>query len=256
VTWDEQTIGNVRLICGDARTILPTLSNIDAVFCDPPYGVNLTAKRAYLGHGKSITTTRAGSYRHPDTANYLHEVTFPILDMCRKGVPVVAVTPGIRHMWAYPQPDDVGCFYSPAGTGMGRWGFTCMHPILYYGKDPYLSRNLGSRPNSCPQIYPNDANDQKHICAKPIAMMLWLVNRISLPGSMVLDPMAGSFTTAVACVQLGRPCVAIEIDPYYWEQGCRRVEAAYAQLDLLQPQTWQAPTQQPLFAPGARHATP
>ena len=35
-------IGNATLYCGDCREILPSLSGIDAVVTDPPYGTNVT----------------------------------------------------------------------------------------------------------------------------------------------------------------------------------------------------------------------
>jgi len=138
-------------------------------------------------------------------------------------------------MWRYPQPDDMGCFFSAAGTGMGRWGFTCCHPILYYGKDPYLAKRLGSRPNSCGQTYPNDANKIDHPCAKPLPMMLWLVQRASLAGMTVLDPFMGSGTTGVACVKLGRAFIGIDIERQYFDLACQRIEEACAQGDMLVP---------------------
>jgi DNA modification methylase len=34
-----ETIGNARLILADCRDVLPTLSGVDAVVTDPPYGI-------------------------------------------------------------------------------------------------------------------------------------------------------------------------------------------------------------------------
>lgn len=245
-SYEVEHIGPHTLYRGDCREVLPLLAPVDAVVTDPPYGVELSAKRAHLGHGKSIVTTRYGHYGHPDTSAYLEEVVLPVITDCRALAHCTIVTPGTRHLWAYPPADDLGCFFSPAGTGMGRWGFTCMHPILYYGKDPYLRLGMGSRPNSHGQIYPNDANTHAHPCAKPLPMLLWLVARGSLGEHHILDPFMGSGTTGVACVQLGRRFTGVEICQEYFDIACQRMHAAMAQPDLFIPQAPVA-TQQPLF---------
>jgi len=242
--------GNIRLYCGDCLDILPAFDpqiiqaardklpltweelhglscpppaiRIDSVIMDPPYGVGLSAKRAKQRGGG--VTVREGSYGFDDTPEYITAVVLPAVAMSRTIAEAVVLTPGIRNLWLYPPADDVGCFYSAAGTGMGRWGFTCMHPILYYGKDPYLAKCLGSRANSCGQTYPNDANQQAHPCAKPIRMFQWLVLRSSLVGMTVCDPFMGSGTTGVACVRTGRKFIGIELDPGYFAIARKRIQ--------------------------------
>jgi site-specific DNA-methyltransferase (adenine-specific)/modification methylase len=237
----EEIIGSARLILGDCREILPMLERVDAVVTDPPYGVGLKEKRAKQRGGG--VTVRAGSYGFEDTPEYVRDVAVTVIEECRRIAPRVVLTPGTRNAWAYPTPDDLGCFFSAAGTGMGRWGFTCSQPILYYGSDPYLAERMGSRANSCGQTYPNDANEVEHPCAKPIRMMEWLVNRASLPGYAVLDPFMGSGTTGVACAKLGRSFVGIEIEPKYFDIACRRIEEAQRQSDLFVAAPVPAPTQ-------------
>jgi len=216
----------IKLYTGDCLKILKRLEagSIDAVVTDPPYGVGLKARRAHQRQGG--VSTRAGSYAFDDTPFYVREVVVPAIEECRRIATSVLVTPGTRNMWLYPQPDDVGCFYASNGTGMGRWGFTCMQPVLYYGKCPYLSHRLGSRPNSSGTIYGNDSNTIAHPCAKPITMVRWLVERGALDGMTVLDPFMGSGTTGVACVQLGRSFIGIEIDPTFVRMARRRIAAA------------------------------
>ncbi len=204
----------------DAREILPLLPSVDVTITDPPWGVILRGKTA---QNRGVTTFRAGSYSHPDTPEYVRDVAVPVVEQCREISKAFVVTPGIRNCFAYPQPDDMGCFYSASGTGMGRWGFTLMQPILYYGSDPYLRTRRGSRPNSHNKVYPNDANAIDHPCAKPIRSWLWLMERVSLPGETVLDPFVGSGTTLVAARQLGRKAIGIEIDERFCEVAVERL---------------------------------
>jgi site-specific DNA-methyltransferase (adenine-specific) len=222
---------SATLYLGDCLEILASLTGVDAVITDPPYGVELTAKRAKQRNGE--TSERNGQYCHEDTPLYVKAVCLPAVMLCQQIASAVLVTPGTRNMHLYPIPDDMGCFYSAAGTGMGRWGFTCMQPILYYGKDPYLARGMGGRANSCGQTYPNDANEQPHPCAKPIAWAQWLVARGSLEGMTVCDPFMGSGTTGVACLRGNRNFVGIEKDPIHFATAVARLEREANQGVLL-----------------------
>lgn len=215
---------SVTLILGDCLEVLPTLGRIDSVITDPPYGVELKAKRAKQRGGGM--TVRAGEYCHEDSPEYVRAVCVPAIMLCRQIADCVAVTPGVRNLWAYPSADDLGGFFSAAGTGCSKWGFSCLQPILYYGKDPYLARSMGSRGNSCGQTYPNDANEQAHPCAKPIAMMRWLVARASLEEMTVCDPFMGSGTTGIACIGGNRKFIGIEKDPVHFKTAELRIRRA------------------------------
>ena len=217
---------------GDCREILTELEaeSVDLVLTDPPYGVNLEAKRAKRCGGGVVA--RTGRYSVLDTPEYIQSAVVPLIERCIELYPAVALTPGVRNMWLYPAPADVGCFYSASGTGMGRWGFTCMQPILYYGKDPYLANRLGSRPNSHGRVYPNDANMQAHPCAKPISMWAWLVNRSSLSGHTIIDPFMGSGTTLLAAKNLGRRAIGIEVEEAYCQIAAERLSQEVLPLDV------------------------
>jgi DNA modification methylase len=44
----------------------------------------------------------------------------------------------------------------------------------------------------------------------------------------------GSGTTGVACAQLGRKFIGIEIEPRYFDIACRRIDDAYRQGKLFE----------------------
>lgn len=50
----------------------------------------------------------------------------------------------------------------------------------------------------------------KHPTVKPVDLMGWLARLITPPGGIVLDPFAGTGTTAAACIREGFGCVLIE----------------------------------------------
>ena len=62
--------------------------------------------------------------------------------------------------------------------------------------------------------------------------MVKLVERITNPGDLILDPFMGSGTTGVACVQTGRNFIGIEIDPTYYAIAEKRIHDAQLQMRL------------------------
>jgi DNA modification methylase len=78
-----------------------------------------------------------------------------------------------------------------------------------------------------PQSNFNDADNKQHPAQKPLSVMRWLVNAVTLPGEMVCDPFMGSGTTGIASVGMGRSFHGIEDNADYLELAKGRI-AAYA----------------------------
>lgn len=206
----------VTLYCGDSREIVPQVDGWDAVVTDPPYGVQ------FGGKNTKWTTRRDEDYMAvEDGPEYLDAVVIPLLAGIIDTGARVVITPGVRNLFRYPKPAAVGSIFYPSGAGLGKWGFTCSQPILYYGSDPYLSTGKGHRPDSFSTT--EAAEENGHPCPKPIGTMKWLVNKAALPGETVLDPFAGSGTTLRAAKDLGRKAVGVEISERYCEIAAKRM---------------------------------
>lgn len=64
-----------------------------------------------------------------------------------------------------------------------------------------------------------------HTTVKPLALMEYLCKLTKTPdGGIVLDPFAGSATTAIACIRTNRPFVMIEREKEYFDIGQKRIE--------------------------------
>jgi site-specific DNA-methyltransferase (adenine-specific) len=77
-----------------------------------------------------------------------------------------------------------------------------------------------------------------HPTQKPVTLFEYLIRTYTNPGDVVLDPTAGSMTTAIACLNTGRGYICIEKDPDEYRKGLARVEAHLAkpqQFNLLEP---------------------
>ena len=71
--------------------------------------------------------------------------------------------------------------------------------------------------------------DQKHPTQKPIRLIEHIAKISSKRSQTILDPFMGSGTTGVACANLGRKFIGIEIERKYFDIACERIAAAYAQ---------------------------
>jgi site-specific DNA-methyltransferase (adenine-specific) len=71
-----------------------------------------------------------------------------------------------------------------------------------------------------------------HQTQKPVALMQLLVRLFSNPGELILDPFAGSGTTGVAAIRLGRRFLGWEMNATYAEIARKRMTVAREQLDL------------------------
>lgn len=226
MSFESVKIGNATLYCGDCLEILPTLGKVDAVVTDPPYGVGLTCRT-------TKHTKRQSSKNYQDDGQFIIDQIIPRVIAATGIAPVAAISSGIRWIQAYPKPADIGTVFFPNGAGSSPWGFNCNNPILFYGTCPYLKRGMGSRPNSVSATH-WFSDDVDHPCPKPVPFMKWMVMRTSpAMGETILDPFMGSGTTGVACAELGRHFIGIEIDRKYFDIACERITKAYAQGDLF-----------------------
>jgi site-specific DNA-methyltransferase (adenine-specific) len=218
-------IGDATLYLGDCLSILPSLPKVDAVITDPPYGIN-------GGVGGDARDFGKGAYEaaFADTPEYISRVAVRAVEHCIYLAGAVSVTPGNRCLMLYPQPRDIGCFWMPAAATHGPWGMVTSQPILYYGKDWRAGR--GALPAG--RTVTEAAEKNGHPCPKPIEAWKWLTDKTCPPNGVALDPFMGSGTTGVACAQLGRKFIGIEIEPKYFDIACRRIEQAYAQGKLFQ----------------------
>lgn len=95
-------------------------------------------------------------------------------------------------------------------------------------------KNTGTRYPSSVQRFSNGNNGNVHPTQKPVALMEYLIKTYTNEGETVLDFTAGSFTTGVACVNLNRKFIGIEMDDNYFDIGVNRIKDAGGIIDSIQ----------------------
>ncbi len=217
---EKVTIGNAELYCASALDVVPIVA-FDALLVDPPYGID-------GGTGGDSKDYNKGGYcgaEWQDTEEYISGFVVPVLTLALGKAKRAAITPGVRCMHHYPRPRDVGCYWTPAAATHGPWGFTTFQPIYYYGKDYRAGK--GALPSG--KVVTESAEKNGHPCPKPIKAWEWLLDKVSVEGETVFDPFMGSGTTGVACYNLGRKFIGVELERKYFDIACERIQAANAQ---------------------------
>jgi site-specific DNA-methyltransferase (adenine-specific) len=197
----------VTLYHGDCLDLLPELTGVDAVVTDPPYNVGY----AYHDHDDRMLDYREWCGRWFAESRRLTEGPIGI----SSGIVNVAMWCGIEP------PDWILCWHKPACMGRSPTGVNNWEPVLLYGKSPNRGVNDVIR---APIKVRDDIGD--HPCPKPLGWGLGLVNALTKPDALVLDPFAGSGTTGVACLKTGRRAILIEKDARYIPTIIRRLQSA------------------------------
>jgi len=222
-------LGRHRLRCGDARDpdAIAELTNgvpVSVVLTDPPYGVSYT--------GKTTAALRIEN-DDPEGLQTLLGAAFVAAD-------VVLEPSGRFYVFAPAGPLGTEFRLAIRDTGwqlhqtlvwvknsivLGHCDYHYQHEDLLYGWKPGPgrpgrgrhagSRWFGGNAQSSALFFDRPARSSEHPTMKPVGLLAALLQNSSRRGDVVLDPFAGSGSTLIACEQLGRRCLAVELDPRY-----------------------------------------
>jgi DNA modification methylase len=207
-------IGNATLYLGDCREILPTLPKVDAVVTDPPYGINHKSNGQWF-----IGATQIVGDDSTDGAESIRQwAKERVITACLFFSPYRPLH-GFRNVLVWNKGEHVG---------IGGDRETCwkrdFELIGIEGNGPLT----GKRDSAIlfePALLPPPSG---HFAEKPVRLLNRLISKIG--AAFVLDPFMGSGTTGVACMNLGRKFIGIEIEPKYFDIACERVDQAQRQL--------------------------
>jgi DNA modification methylase len=217
-----ETIGDCTLYLGDCRDVLPTLGRVDAVVTDPPYGIAHSGDSSRFSGGQtrrgrgSTHGQIVGDDRPFDPGEWMigqRQIFFGANNFPQK------LQPGSFLIWAKRRPAAYGTFLS---DGEVAW--------MSGGRGIYMFEHTFAGSSAACEYSGDAYAPSAHPFQKPLAVMTWCVEFTT---GAVLDPFMGSGTTGVACANLGRRFIGIEIEPRYFDIACRRIEAAYRQPRLF-----------------------
>jgi len=230
------TLGQHQVLCGDG-TRGEDLARVldgrpcDLVFTDLPYNVN------YCGKGPDKLKL-ANDNLGTEFGNFLREACRAMLAVC-VGPLYVCMSSGELHR-----------LYAAFTESGGHWStyviwakntFTLgwsdyqrqYEPILYGWPEGNKHFWCGDRNQGDVWMIDKPQRNDLHPTMKPVALIEQAVENSSRRGDLVLDPFAGSGSTAVACESTGRHARLVEIDPLYVDVIVRRWQNYTGRLGVL-----------------------
>ena len=92
-------------------------------------------------------------------------------------------------------------------------------------RKPFEYNDTGKRyPLQIVQFKRDILSSNLHPTQKPVALMEYLVKTYTNEGDTVIDFCMGSGTTGLACKNLNRKFIGIELDKCYYDIACKRIE--------------------------------
>ena len=206
----KEIIGDATLFLGDCLEILPALPKVDACVTDPPYGIG-EAKKNHASRDRFHVSREYGT---SDWDNKTADEAISLaVDMARQSV----VFGG-----NYYRLPPASCWLVWDKENSGDFA----DAELAWTNTKGAVRLLRHRWNG--MIRASERDTQRvHPTQKPIVVMEWAIGFTA--AETILDPFMGSGTTGVACANLGRKFIGIEIEERYFDIACERIAAAYAQ---------------------------
>jgi site-specific DNA-methyltransferase (adenine-specific) len=137
--------------------------------------------------------------------------------------------------------------------GKGRLNY---YPQMVKRDKPVTTRSYNKPNSNSPYKMNNDGNDcamrtythkfpttiiegcweaqtgKIHPTQKPISLSEYITNTYTLPGNIILDNVAGSFSTSVAADNLGRNWICCDISENYCNKGLERINKNRIKLNL------------------------
>jgi len=241
-------IGDCTLYLGDCLSVMDDIeeSSVDMLWTDPPYGndnhngdFNSSLNKARGIESKPIMNDDQDGFRNVLDGMLSRAVSVLKDECCCCCCCCGGGGPKPTFAYVANRMDECGLkffhsvIWDKKNPGLG-WRYRRQHEMimiahisggkLLWNEDMPAARNIYSEMPPKKRSHPNE---------KPIKMVKSFISNHTRYGHVILDPFMGSGTTLVACAQMGRRGIGIEIDEDYFDIACKRVEEAYSQPDLF-----------------------
>lgn len=212
-------VGNATLFLADNLEVLPMLEtqSIKVIVTDPPYGIAHPCNFRGRGRGK---LAQCNDYSDVQGDNKPFDPSWLLalgLPLCLWGANWYAdkLPPsGGWLVWDKMRPDTL----DQATCELAWTNF-----VKGVRRYQYLWNGM---------IRDGEQKENYHPTQKPVALMRWILSLPWTPSGTVFDPYMGSGPVGIACAQLGRGFIGVEVEEKYFHIAVERIKKAYMQLKL------------------------
>ena len=221
----KEVIGDAKLYLGDCLEIMPHLPKVDAVITDPPWGSDTSTNAQRFTRGKSPWWDNVDTSKIVAHAAIVGDrQEFDPRPFLQQKVILWGANWFTRHL-----PHSGGWLIWDKRKGaedMAEKGWPLGEAELAWSNirnSTRVFRNLWSG-----LLRSTEKGEFYHPTQKPTELMKWCIEQVGT-AEVIFDPYMGSGTTGVACMNLGRQFIGIEIEPKYFDIACERIENAQRQ---------------------------
>jgi DNA modification methylase len=209
--YPDDFINNI--LCGDCLDLIKLIPDkkIDCIITDPPYGL----KKAGIKNDKDLSLF----YNIlPECHRILKDDSFFITFFSTKYLPDIFKNNPFTYFWQF-------ILYCPEGSVRSPIGFTkYMSCIVFKKGDAKLAKWKTDIFRDTPgRMVEPDEGYINHPTPKPKHFIKELLAMTTMENDIVLDPLIGSGSTAVACRQLKRRYIGFEIMKSYCAVANKRL---------------------------------
>jgi site-specific DNA-methyltransferase (adenine-specific) len=248
---------------GDSFEVLRTLADesVDCVWTDPPYllsndGVTCVSGRMVTVNKGEWDRSRGIALDHQFNRAWLaecHRVLKPAGTIWVSGTLHVYLSVGMAMqelgfrilndiVWEKPAPPpNLGCRCFTHSSEILLWatkakrGGKARYTFHY---EAMKAENGGRQMKNIWRLSPPGAAEKrggKHPTQKPVALIARCLRASTNPGDLVVDLFAGSGSTGIAALELGRRFIGIEREAGYTELAARRLRDAAGVAAVISP---------------------
>jgi len=230
-----------KIYLGDCLEIMKSIpdKSIDLVLTDPPYGIGRANNNKTIGKNKSRknSLTIRTDYKNniwdnstPDKIYFDEIIRISKHQIIWGANYFIDKMPYNSKCWLIWDKVDTIPTYSDGEMAWTNFDKPLkIIPLIHSGFK--RGQKIGKDSKIIYNIPFSGAMDI-HPTQKPIKLFEWILHNYSNEGDTVLDPFAGSFTTAIACLKSKRNYICIEKEPKYFELGKKRIERHLSQQTL------------------------
>jgi site-specific DNA-methyltransferase (adenine-specific) len=209
-----------KIICGDCLEVMKEIpdKSVNLVLTDPPYGIKESNEKNKT-RGKYCSPKDYGHYdwdKQKVKKEYFEEIRRVSKNQVIFGGNYYASILGDSSCWLVWDKDN------------GKNDFSDCE--LAWTSFKTAVRKFKWRWNGMLQEDMKNKEKRVHPTQKPLPLFKWILEKYSQPNDIILDPFLGSGTTALACLELNRHFIGIELSPEYCEIARNRISKIQPQL--------------------------
>ena len=218
---------NVKLYNDDCLNVLKDIgdNSIDLVVTDPPYEVITGGRNGGVkGKPSGILTENKQLMKSIPKADLWLSECFRVM---KDGTHIYIMTNTLNLTNYLNIINDVGfklhnlLVWNKNNTTPNRWYMKNCEYVIFARKG--FAKSINNPSSQTVHNFDNIIGNKQHPTEKPVDLMKLYIENSSQVGDTALDPFMGVGSTGVACKELGRNFIGVELDEQYFDIATKRI---------------------------------